>query len=344
MTLMSRPACIRWTDFSFVALHLVRRERAARLSLAARNLDQLAIGDALFEFRFNLRQPRFAHRVPQRIAQQSPLIDHRRALDATLPRIRHGTLGNAPRTLRLNLHAPPPRGLGHHPLRLISMLGGEFLMLRPDLLDAQRLLGVPRPVRGDLRRSSASSPLLGKSLFDLLTPRTRCLKILLRVAFDLRLTMRAALDFIAQPLQVRRQLRAVNRRRVLLRLVKFLRLQRPRFALRRLRYIEDHRVRVQLRRGVTIDRTAAVVLEPGHRPRARRLRRSVASDARLRVLFHLVQSHAHALPMGLSHAIVAADKRRQRYRFRRRKRRVPPARCSIARTVSPCAFTYSCAC
>ena len=50
----------------------------------------------------------------------------------------------------------------------------------------------------------------------------------LRADLDLRLTMRAALDFIAQPLQVRRQLRTVNRRRVLLRLVKFLRLQRAR--------------------------------------------------------------------------------------------------------------------
>ena len=127
-------------DVSFVALHLVRCERPARLSLAARNLDQLAIGDALFEFRLYLRQPRFAHCVPQRIAQESSLIDHRRALDPTLPRIRHGTLGNLPRTLRLKLHAPPPRGLGHHPLRLISMLGGEFLMLLPDLFDAQRLL------------------------------------------------------------------------------------------------------------------------------------------------------------------------------------------------------------
>ena len=130
------PARLHPLDyFSFVALHLVRCERPSSLSLAARNLDQLAIGDALFKFRFNLRQPRFAHRMLQRIAQQSPFIDDRRALDPALPRIRHGTLGNLPRTLRLKLHAPPPRGLGHHPLRLISMLDGEFLMLRPDLFD-----------------------------------------------------------------------------------------------------------------------------------------------------------------------------------------------------------------
>ena len=179
-------------------------------------------------------------------------------------------------------------------------------------------------MRGDLRRSGSSSALLGEPLFDLLTPRTRRLKILLRVASDLRLTMRAALDFITQPLQVRGQLRTINRRRVLLRLVKFLRLQRPRFALRRLRHVEDHRVRVQLRRGVSIDRTAAVVLELRHHPRARRLCRCVAADARLRVLLHLIERNAHALPMRFFHAVVAANQRRQRYRFRRAERRIPP--------------------
>ena len=127
-------------------------------------------------------------------------------------------------------------------------------MLRPDLIDAQRLLRVPRSVRGDLRRSSAPPSLLFQPRFDLLPSRTRCIQILARIAFDLRLAMRAALDFVAHPLQPRRQLRAVNSRRVLLRLVKFLSLQRARFALRRLRHIEDHRVRVQLRRGVAIDR------------------------------------------------------------------------------------------
>jgi len=45
---------------------------------------------------------------------------------STVPRIRHGTLGHAPRTLRIKLHAPPPRGLGHHPLRLVSMLRASF--------------------------------------------------------------------------------------------------------------------------------------------------------------------------------------------------------------------------
>src|ERR1017187_5442309 len=41
--------------------------------------------------------------------------------------------------------------------------------------------------------------------------------------------------------------------------------------------------RAQLRRGVAVHRTAAVVLELGHHPCARRLCWSIAADARLRV-------------------------------------------------------------
>ncbi len=115
----------------------------------------------ILELGFDLRQPGFAHCVPECITQQNPLIDHRRALHPTLPRIVHRTLGNTPRTLRIKLHSPPPRGLGHHVLRLASMLLGEPLMLRPDLFDTQGLLGIARPVRGDLRRSRAPPSLFG---------------------------------------------------------------------------------------------------------------------------------------------------------------------------------------
>ena len=72
-------------------------------------------------------------------------------------------------------------------------------MLRPHLLVLRRLLRIARLVRGDLRRSAPAAALLRESFFDLLTPRTRRLQILLRVAFDLRLAMLAALDLVAQP-------------------------------------------------------------------------------------------------------------------------------------------------
>ena len=184
-------------DVALLSLHLARREGAARLALAARNIDQIARRDALFKLSLDLWQPRFAHRVPQRIAQQRPLIDHRRTLHAALARIRHRRLGNLPRTLRLKLHAPTPRGLGHHSLWLISMLGGESLMLLPHLLDGLRLLRVTGSMRRDLRRPSPAQSLFLQPLHDLLTPRTRCLQILFRITLDLRLTMLAALHFIA---------------------------------------------------------------------------------------------------------------------------------------------------
>ena len=168
-------------------------------------------------------------------------------------------------------------------------------------------------MRGDLRRSRTPPPLLFEPLDDLLPPRTRCLHVLTRVAFDLRLSVCPALDLVAEFLQPYRKLRTVHRRRELLHFVKLLRLQRARLPLGRLRDIEDHRVPVQLRRGVPIDGPAAVVLELGHRSRARRLRRSVAVDPRLGTLFHLVESHAHALPVRIADPVIAANQGRDRY-------------------------------
>ena len=143
------------------------------------------------------------------------------------------------------------------------------------------------------------------------------------MALDLRLPVRAAFDLVTKLLQPRRQFRAIHRRRVLLRSVKFLRLQRPRLTLSRLSHIEDHRVRVQLRRCITVNRSAAVVLELGDGPHASGLRRDIAAHARLRVLLHLIKCRAHALSMRVSHAVVAANQRGQRYALRRAERRIP---------------------
>jgi hypothetical protein len=74
-------------------------------------------------------------------------------------------------------------------------------------------------VRGDLRRACTSHALLGEMLLDLLTARTRGLKVFPRVAPDLRLAALARLDLVTVLLQAQRQLRAIDRRRVLLRAV-----------------------------------------------------------------------------------------------------------------------------
>ena len=135
--------------------------------------------------------------------------------------------------------------------------------------------------------------------------------------------MLAALDLVAHPLQLHRKLRTIDRRRVLLRFIEFLRLQRPRVAIGGFGHIEDDHMRMKLRRGIPVNRSAAVMLELGDGPRARRLRRDVAADPRLHILFHLIERDLHALPVRLSDAVVAANQRRQRHRLRCAERRIP---------------------
>src|SRR5215472_14860574 len=144
-------------------------------------------------------------------------------------------------------------------LGLTSMLTSESLMLLPHFFVRKRLLGIARLMRRNLRGKSPANAGRRHVLLDLLSPRTRCLQILPRVALDLRLSMVATLDLIPERPQPRGQFRAVHRSRVLLRLVEFLRLHRPRMTVCRFGHIEDNRVRMQLRRGIAIDGSAAVV-------------------------------------------------------------------------------------
>jgi len=65
------------------------------------------------------------------------------------------------------------------------------------------------------------------------------------------------------------------------------------------------------------------MLELRDNPLARRLRGDVAADARLRVSLHLVERRAHTLSVGLTHAVVAANQRCQRYTLGRAERRIP---------------------
>src|SRR5664279_1156866 len=73
-------------DLALVTLHLAGSERAARKPWPALDLDQLTRGDSPLELGLDLRQPRRAHAVFQRIAHQRPFIDHGLALRAALPR------------------------------------------------------------------------------------------------------------------------------------------------------------------------------------------------------------------------------------------------------------------
>ncbi len=215
-------------------------------------------------------------------------------------------------------------------------------MLLPHFFVRERLLRIARLMRRDLRGASPAHACLLHVLLDLLPPWTRRLQILPRVTLDLRLSMLAALDLVTELLQPRRKLRTINRRRILLRLVKLLRLQRPRLAVRRLGHIEDHRVRVQLRRGVAVHGPAAVVLELGHGP----LRPSSA-PGRCRPCAPARTSPSHRAPCARSPGgPLSRGRRRQpsavsETDFGALNVASHPARCSIVRTVSPWAFTYS---
>ena len=76
----------------------------------------------------------------------------------------------------------------------------------------------------------------------------------------------APLDLVAQGGQARGEFRAVDGRRVLLRPVQLLRLERARLAVAPLRHVEEHDVGVQLRRGVPVDRAARCHARSGRRP------------------------------------------------------------------------------
>ena len=214
------------------------------------------------------------------------------------------------------------RGLDH-----VRGLMAEGLAPAPDAdaasPRARRRSSPSRVVRGDLRRPGAALTVRWQLLLDLLAARTRGLQILRRVAANLRLAAVAALDLVAQGGEARRQLRAVHRRRVGLRLVEFARLERAGAPVVAFGHIEDHDVRVQLGRGVAVDGPRAVVFEGGGDPLPRRLGGMIAADARLDVRFHLVERHRDARPMRLAHAVIAADQGGQRHALRRRERRIP---------------------
>src|SRR5260370_22232686 len=97
-------------------------------------------------------------------------------------------------------------------------------------------------------------------LLNLLAARTRRCQIFLAVAFDLRLSTLPALDLIAQTLQARGEFRAIYRCRILLRFVEFPWLQRVGFTVLCLSNIKEDDVRMQLRRGIAIYRSCAVML------------------------------------------------------------------------------------
>ena len=209
------------------------------------------------------------------------------------------------------------------PIRLIAESLGHLAMPREHLTGRKRQLCISGTVRRDLRRARACVALLRHVLFDLLAARAAGFQILRRVAPDLRRAVFPWLDLIAEFLQAPREFTPIDRRAVLLATVKLPRLNRVRLAVFGLSHVEEHRVRVKLRRGIAVNRPRAVMLELRHHPFAAGLGRSVAAHARLDVMLHFIECGPHGRAMRLSHPLVTANKRGQRNTLRRAERGVP---------------------
>src|ERR1700676_1182889 len=147
--------------------------------------------------------------------------------------------------------------------------------------------------------------------FDLSTPRTRCLQIIVAVALDFRLVVITTFDLVSKFFESHCQLGPVHRRRVLLRSVKLLWLQGASLAGLGLRDIEKDDVRMQLRRGVTVHRPRAVVLEFAGDPLAGSLGWQIAAEPCLHVFLQFAQGHSNTFPMSFSNSVVASYQCRQ---------------------------------
>ena len=99
----------------------------------------------------------------------------------------------------------------------------------------------------------------------------------------------------------------IDGRGKLLRGEKTLRLDGARLAILSLRYVEDDRMSVKLRRDVAVNRAGGVVLELCRDELAGGLRRIIPADAGLGVVFELVESSADTLTVRLANALVAAN-------------------------------------
>src|SRR5216683_79142 len=165
----------------------------------------------------------------------------------------------------------------------------------------------------DLRRRGSVDPLFPEMVFDLFTSRTGSLQIFLRVAFYFRLSILAALQFVAQLFQTQCQLGSVHRRDVALRHEHLMRLQSSdlfpvfRTALA-LGHVEDHGMSMKLGRSIAINGPRGVVLESRGDEFPGRLRGMNIADPRLRVSLKLPERHADTLPMSFAHPIITAHK------------------------------------
>ena len=302
--------------------HVLRGERPARHARWLRHGNEFVVGHALGELGANGRGGHLAHRSPQGVAQEGALVHHRLPLEVA---------GFGERDRFVCGHGGPlwcdrlgpPMGGAHDGRRLIAVGVCELAMPAVHLILGVFPFGFTGAVGRDLR--SAGPATLGRIEvgLDLLTTGTRRLEVRGGVPPNLGLTARAALDLVPEGREAHRQFGAVHGREVLLRLVEFVRLERPGLTRVPFRDVEDDDVRVELRRGVPVHRARAVMLEGRRHPAAGRLGGLVAADARLHIPLTFFERGGDAGAVGLAHPVVAADECREGHALRRGERRIP---------------------
>src|SRR4029077_6065377 len=168
-------------------------------------------------------------------------------------------------------------------------------------------LAVTGRVRSDLGSFLPRAARAFEVFTNLLASGTGCVEIFLCVSLDLRSTTPPCRNFVTKLSEVVSQLGLIDRRGKLLGGEEALRLNCARLAIVALRDIENDRVSMQLWRDIAIDGAGGIVLELGDDESPRSLRRMIAADAGLRVVFELVEGNADALPVGFTDTLIAAD-------------------------------------
>src|SRR5581483_4507142 len=177
------------------------------------------------------------------------------------------------------------------------------------------LFSVARRVSGDLCGFMSLETVALQIFAYLLAAGAGGVKILLRVAPDLRCAAASRLSFVPKRAEPVGQLRLVDGSGELLALKQTLRLQSAMRAVFQLRHVEDDSVGMELRSGVPVNGTCGVVLELRCNELAGRLCRTVPTHACLRVTFELIQGEIDGVPVGFAHSIIAPYKSCYRYRL-----------------------------
>ena len=281
-------------------------------------------GQASVKIGANLGVRDLAHPATEAVADQRPLIHDRLALEVLVAGKGKRFSNPVQRVDGLLLMLRPFTCCTDNSVGLVPKgscqlpVCGHYLRRRMDLF------AVASRVRRDLGSFFSGAACAFEVFTNLLAARTGCVEVFLGVALDLRSAASPCCNLVPQLAHSVGQLGLIDGRGKLLRGKEAVRLDRARLAVVAFGDVENHRMGVQLWRDIAVDRASGIVLKLGSDKLARSLGRMIAADAGLCVTFELVESNANALPMCFANALVSADKRGERDRFRSGKGGIPP--------------------